>query len=136
LQSRDFIYVADVVQANLLAARTKRVAGKVYNVGCGRRTTLLELVGYANELLGTNLKPIHTPPRPGDTRHSQADTSLAQAELGYCPYTDVKQGLQRYIAYLRDTKGQGRGLTPRCEPPQGPHQLVSNNKNGEVPRPV
>jgi UDP-glucose 4-epimerase len=135
LQSRDFTYVTDVVQANVLAAQTKRVAGKVYNVGFGRRTTLLELVNSANDLLGTNLKPIHTPPRAGDTRHSQADTSLAQAELGYCPCTDLKQGLERYIAYLRAAREQGYPLTLCGESLQGPHQLVSTRqKNGEVLR--
>jgi len=134
LQSRDFTYVADVVQANLLATQAKRVAGKVYNIGFGRRTNLLELVRYANELLGTNLKPIHTPPCPGDTRHSQADTSLAQADIGYSPCTDVKQGLERCIAYLRAAKGQDQGLAPPRASLQGPHQLISSNKNGEVPR--
>jgi UDP-glucose 4-epimerase len=134
LQSRDFTYVSDVVQANLLAAQSKRVAGKVYNIGFGRRTTLLELVGYANELLGTRLKAIHTHARPEDTRHSQADTSLAQAELGYCPCTEVRQGLERYLAYLLGVKQQCRVFTSCGDSLQGPHQLVATRKNGEVPQ--
>jgi UDP-glucose 4-epimerase len=99
LQTRDFTYVEDVVQANLLASKASRVAGKVYNIGFGAQTTLLELVSHLNAILGTNLKPIHTAPRPGEARHRQANTSLAQADLGYCPCFDIKEGLQRYVTY-------------------------------------
>jgi UDP-glucose 4-epimerase len=129
LQSRDFTYVDDVVQANLLAARARRVAGKVYNIGFGRPTTLLELLAQANELLGTNIKPILTPPLPGDARHSQADISLAQADLGYCPFTDLKQGLKRYIDYLRQEREHG--LTHSNGSLRGPYPVHSSNKNGE-----
>jgi UDP-glucose 4-epimerase len=101
LQSRDFTYVDDVVQANLLAAKAQRVSGKVYNVAFGHRTSLLELLRYANQLLETDIKPIFAPPRPGDVRHSLADTSLAQTELGFCPCTDIVQGLKQCIAYLK-----------------------------------
>jgi UDP-glucose 4-epimerase len=104
LQSRDFTYVAEVVQANLLAAQAARVAGKVYNVACGRRTTLLELVSRLNDCLGTRLNPVHAEPRPGDVRHSQADISLAQAELGYCPCTDLAQGLRRCLDYYSSAR--------------------------------
>ena len=107
LQSRDFTYVAEVVQANLLAAEATRVAGKVYNVACGRRTTLLELVTRINDCLGTRVKPTHGEPRPGDVRHSQADISLAQAELGYCPCTDMAQGLARCLDYYAPGRVQG-----------------------------
>ncbi len=131
LQSRDFTYVDDVVQANRLAAQAKRVAGKVYNIGCGQPTTLIQLVDQANELLGTKIKPIHTPSLPGDVRHNQADISLAQAELGYCPCTDLKQGLNRYIAYLRGIKSKEQALAQPSVPLRGPHQLVSSTKNGD-----
>ncbi len=76
LQSRDFTYVADVVQANLLAAATPGVSGRVYNVACGRKTTLLELVDSLNSLLGTRIAPIHAAGRPGDVKHSLADIQL------------------------------------------------------------
>jgi UDP-glucose 4-epimerase len=112
LQSRDFTYVAEVVQANLLAAKASRVAGKVYNVACGRRTTLLELVARINESLGTRIQPTHGEPRPGDVRHSLADIALAQAELGYCPCTDLAQGLARCLEYY--APGRMRAST-------GPH---------------
>jgi UDP-glucose 4-epimerase len=105
LQSRDFTFVDDVVQANLLAAEAPRVTGKVFNIASGRRTTLLELVHIINENLGANLRPMHDKPRPGDVRNSQADISSAQAELGYCPCTDMKRDLQRCLDYAESRKG-------------------------------
>jgi UDP-glucose 4-epimerase len=102
-QSRDFTYVADVVQANLLAAEAEGVSGKLYNVACGRRTTLLELVNHINDLLGTTIAPTHASPRPGDVRHSQADVSRAREELGYRPTTTVPQGLRRCLEWMRQT---------------------------------
>jgi UDP-glucose 4-epimerase len=104
LQSRDFTYVDDIVQANLLAAEAPRVTGKVFNIATGRRTNLLELVQIINEHLGTNLRPVHDKSRPGDIRHSQADISLAQAELGYCPCTDMKRDLQRCLDYAIENR--------------------------------
>jgi nucleoside-diphosphate-sugar epimerase len=98
-QSRDFIDVEDIVQANLLAADAPRVSGRVYNIGTGRRTTLLELVQCLNELLGTRIRPIHAPPRLGDIRHSQADITRAQADLGFCPCTDLERSLRRCLDY-------------------------------------
>jgi UDP-glucose 4-epimerase len=99
-QSRDFTYVADVVQANLLAAEAEGVSGRVYNVACGRRTSLLELVAMMNSLLGTAIDPVHEAPRPGDVRHSQADISAAQQDLGYAPAWDVETGLRRCLEHF------------------------------------
>jgi UDP-glucose 4-epimerase len=98
-QSRDFTFVADVVQANLRAAVAPGVSGKVYNVACGQRTTLLELVGHLNELLGTNIAPGHVAARVGDVRHSQADIERAKQDLGYRPTTDVATGLRRCLEW-------------------------------------
>jgi UDP-glucose 4-epimerase len=108
-QSRDFTYIADVVQANLLAAAAPGVAGKVYNIACGRRASLLDLVARLNALLGTNIQPLHEAPRPGDVRHSQADISAAQAELGFQPRVDVDEGLRRTVDYLRETSSPRPG---------------------------
>jgi UDP-glucose 4-epimerase len=99
LQSRDFTFVEDVVQANLRAARTPGVGGQVYNVACGRRTTLLELVEHLNRLLGTDLAPTHTDPRPGDVRHSEADIQRARDDLGYRPTTEIPAGLRRCLEW-------------------------------------
>jgi UDP-glucose 4-epimerase len=113
LQSRDFIYVADVVQANLLAADVERAAGKVYNIGYGKQTTLLELVALLNQLLGTHLKPVHAAPHPEELRHSQADISRAQADLGFCPGTDLRQGLRHFLeASPRPVVPTGRSRRP------------------------
>jgi UDP-glucose 4-epimerase len=100
-QSRDFTYVADAVQANLLAAATPAATGRVYNIAGGRRTTLLQVVEMINELLGTCHQPVFTPPRPGDVRHSQADITRGSAELGYSPRTTIKAGLGRCIEFIR-----------------------------------
>jgi UDP-glucose 4-epimerase len=99
-QSRDFTFVDDVIQANLLAADAPGVSGRLYNVACGRRTSLLDLVASINDLLGTAIAPTHGPPRPGDVRHSQADIARATAELGYRPRTDVKAGVRRCVEYI------------------------------------
>jgi UDP-glucose 4-epimerase len=98
-QSRDFTYIADVVQANLLAAEAPGVSGKVYNIACGRRISLLELLGILAKLMGTRAEPIHEPARPGDVRHSLADISAAQADLGYHPQTSLQEGLRRCVEY-------------------------------------
>ncbi|MFO0930590.1 MAG: SDR family oxidoreductase [Gemmataceae bacterium] len=100
-QSRDFTFVADVVQANLLAADATGVSGRVYNVACGRRTSLVELVEQLNRLLGTNLQPTHTPTRAGDVQHSLADIERARKDLGYRPTTDVPTGLRHCLEWWR-----------------------------------
>jgi UDP-glucose 4-epimerase len=100
-QSRDFTYVADVVQANLKAATAAAVSGNVYNIACGRRTSLLELLGHLNRLLGTDISPTHGPARAGDIRHSLADIEPARGELGYRPTTDIRTGLQRTVEWWK-----------------------------------
>jgi UDP-glucose 4-epimerase len=106
-QSRDFTFVEDAVRANLLAADAAGVSGRVYNVACGRRTSLLELVALINGMLGTAILPSYRDPRPGDVRHSQADISRARAELGYQPRTDVERGLRRCLDWMRGSGGEG-----------------------------
>jgi UDP-glucose 4-epimerase len=98
-QARDFTYVDNAVQANLLAADAPSVSGKVYNVGCGRSTSLLELIAALNELLGTQIQPVHTDPRPGDVRTSLADISRARADLGYLPSINFMEGLRRSVGW-------------------------------------
>jgi UDP-glucose 4-epimerase len=100
-QSRDFTYIADVVQANLRAAEAPGVSGRVYNVACGARTSLLELIDHLNALLGTRISPVHTAARAGDVKHSLADIQRARDELGYRPATDVPAGLKRCLEWWR-----------------------------------
>ncbi|MFO0842186.1 MAG: hypothetical protein U0797_07255 [Gemmataceae bacterium] len=73
----------------------------MYNVACGRRTTLLELVEYLNAMLGTKITPTHAAARPGDVQHSEADISRAQSDLGYRPTTDIPTGLRRCLEWWR-----------------------------------
>jgi UDP-glucose 4-epimerase len=105
LQSRDFTYVANAVQAVLKAATAPAASGRVYNVGIGANISVLDLVAELNRLLGTHIEPIHGPPRPGDVRHSQADISRARRDLGYEPAISFTEGLQRTLdAYLAEKK--------------------------------
>src|SRR5262245_43375802 len=85
LQSRDFTYVANAVQALRRAADTPGVSGRVYNVGTGASITVLDLVAALNELLGTSIEPTYGPSRAGDVRFSRANISRIKAELGYAP---------------------------------------------------
>jgi UDP-glucose 4-epimerase len=100
-QSRDFTFVANVVQANLLAADAADVAGEVLNVANGRSTDLLTLLEALNRLLGTSVAPIHAPPRVGDVRESMADITLARRLLGFDPQIGFEEGLRRSIGYYR-----------------------------------
>jgi len=104
LQTRDFCFVEDVAQASLLACRTPGVAGNTYNVACGDRITLLDLVDTLNQVLGTDLAAVHTDPRPGDIEHSYADITEIQRELGFAAAVDFAEGLRRTVAFYRETK--------------------------------
>jgi UDP-glucose 4-epimerase len=100
-QTRDFTYVDNVVQANLLAAQAEGVAGRLYNVATGRRVSLNELVRRLRELIGSEVDAVHAPSRPGDVRDSLADVSRAEDELGYDPEVDLDEGLRRTIEFHR-----------------------------------
>ena len=100
-QSRDFIFVNNIVQANILAAE-KSVTGKAFNIGCGSPITINELVDTLNDLLDTEIDPIYDDPRSGDVRHSHADISKAKELLNYEPEVEFREGLERTIAYYRD----------------------------------
>ncbi len=101
-QSRDFTYIDNVVEANLLAAKAENTAGEVLNIACGRAVTVNQIIEIINELLGKNIKPLYTDPRPGDVKHSLADITLAQKTIGYKPTIQFKQGLQKAIDWYRD----------------------------------
>jgi len=102
LQSRDFTYVDNVIEANLLAARVKHTTGEVLNIACGQAVTVNETIAIINELLGKDIKPKYEPPRPGDVKHSLADISLAKKIIGFRPKVQFKQGLQRAIDWYRE----------------------------------
>lgn len=94
LQSRDFTYVLNATQAVMKAADAPRAIGKVYNIGVGGNTTLLDLINGLNDLLGKSIKPIFQPARAGDVRHSQANIDAARSDLGYAPEYTFMQGLK------------------------------------------
>jgi len=101
LQSRDFTYVDNVVEANLFAAKAKHTSGQVLNIACGQSVTVNEVIDDINEVLGKNIKPKYAPPRPGDVKHSLADITIAQKTIGYKPSIQFKDGLQKAIDWYR-----------------------------------
>jgi len=101
-QSRDFTYVDNVVEANLLAARVKKTCGEVVNIACGQAVTVNEVIDIINELLGKNIKPIYTDPRPGDVKHSLADITLARKLIGFKPKVSFRDGLQEAIGWYQE----------------------------------
>jgi len=100
-QSRDFTYVDNVVEANLLAARAKKTAGEVINIACGKAITVNEIIDMINEFTGRKVKPIYTAPRPGDVKHSLADISLSKKLIGFTPKVSFRQGLEKAIDWYR-----------------------------------
>jgi len=110
-QSRDFTHVNNVVQANTLAMNAPGVSGKVFNIACGRKVTLNELVADLQELIGSDANTIYAPKRPGDVPHSLADLTRAREELGYEPEVSLREGLTRTIAHYREQRAAGAVLT-------------------------
>ena len=101
-QSRDFTYIDNVVEANLLAAKAEHTAGEVINIACGEAVTVNEIIALINELVGKNIKPNYTDPRPGDVKHSLADITLAEKLIDYKTKVPFKQGLQLAIDWYRE----------------------------------
>lgn len=101
-QSRDFTYVDNVVEANLLAARAKETKGQVVNIACGQAVTVNEIIDMINDSVGKNIKPTYADPRPGDIRHSLADIAAARKLINYKPTVPFKQGLQKAITWYRN----------------------------------
>lgn len=100
-QSRDFIYVGNVVQGNLLAAEAPDAPGKIFNMGEGRQTSLLQLLSLLSDLLGKPVHPRFEAARAGDVRESMADISRARSILGFEPQTHLEDGLRHTIDYYR-----------------------------------
>jgi UDP-glucose 4-epimerase len=100
-QSRDFTYIDNVVEANMLAARAEAVGGAVFNIGVGARTSLLDIVERLETLLARPLVRRHTPPRAGDVLHTLADVSRARRMLGYVPLVGFEEGLARTLEHFR-----------------------------------
>jgi len=101
LQTRDFTYVSNVLDANLLACETDAADGQALNIACGASISLLDLIAELNSLLGTNLEPVFAPERKGDVRHSLADIGPARARLGYEPRVGLREGLANTIRWMQ-----------------------------------
>jgi UDP-N-acetylglucosamine 4-epimerase len=103
LQSRDFTYVENVVEANLKACLAgEKADGQVCNIAYGGRERLLDVYHAITDALGLNVEPVFGPARPGDIRHSNADISLAKELLGYDPDWSFERGIQAAIAWYRE----------------------------------
>jgi len=101
LQSRDFTFVENVVEANLLACSApKEATGEVYNIACGERFTLLQLLDELGRILKKKPRPFFEPPRPGDVKHSLADISRARDLLGFEPKVSFADGLRRTVSWF------------------------------------
>jgi nucleoside-diphosphate-sugar epimerase len=100
-QSRDFTYVEDVVTLNLKAARARGISGRMYNGGNGGRITLNQAWALLQKIEGVQIAASYGPPRAGDVRHSQADTTAVSAELGYAPKFTFEQGLRLTLDWFR-----------------------------------
>ena len=100
-QSRDFTYVDNVVEANLLAARAKQTKGEVINIACGEAITVNAIIDMINKIVGKNVKPTYVPSRKGDVKHSLADITQAKKLIGFKPVVSFKDGLKKAIEWYR-----------------------------------
>lgn len=101
-QSRDFTYIDNIVEANLLSARAKETKGEVINVACGELITINAIIEIINKIVGKNVKAEYTAERPGDVKHSLADIALAEKVIGYKPVIEFQAGLEKAIDWYRD----------------------------------
>ena len=103
-QTRDFVFIENVVQANIRAATQAgpEASGRAYNIGCGRSISINTLYNIIARELGTNIQPVYAPPRPGDVRNSVADVSAAREAFGYDPLVGIEEGLKKSIAWYRE----------------------------------
>jgi nucleoside-diphosphate-sugar epimerase len=110
-QSRDFTYVENVVQANLLAMDAHVAPGRVYNVACGQAVTLNQLFAELCGLVDGDVYPVYAAPRAGDVRHSLADLTRSRQELGYEPMVGLRDGLRRSVEHFSERMSAGE-LSP------------------------
>jgi nucleoside-diphosphate-sugar epimerase len=111
-QSRDFAYVQNIVEANVLAMDAQGVAGQVFNVACGEAVTINQLLDELRILLDTDIEADYVAPRPGDVRHSLADISRARTALDYAPSVHLREGLRRTVEHFRQEGLPVREMAP------------------------
>jgi UDP-glucose 4-epimerase len=103
-QSRDFTFIENVVQANLLALEAQRVEGETFNIACGESVDLRAILQLLTEFSGNLVEPEYHPPRAGDVKHSLADISKAERMLGYRPGIPFREGLQQTFEFFRQRR--------------------------------
>lgn len=103
-QTRDFTYVANVVQANIKSAVTPGIKCEVFNIACGQAYSVFDIVKYVNKILGKDIKPAFGPIRAGDAKHTLADISKAKKLIGFNPETGFEEGLKKTIEYFKGVK--------------------------------
>lgn len=99
-QTRDFVYIDNVVQANMLALEADAISGETFNIGCGHQISLNEMVLELGQILQKEIKPEYSSPRSGDIKYSVADISKARSQLGYAPHIGFAEGLERTVKYF------------------------------------
>jgi len=102
-QSRDFTYIENVVQANLLAMSAEHLHGEAINIACGKRISLNQLLNVLKEILGSKLSPIYQEPRQGDVKHSLADIRKGKEILNYEPTVGIEIGLEKTVEFFQKT---------------------------------
>lgn len=105
-QSRDFTYIDNVVQANLLALTREHLNGETINIACGKRTSLNQLLNILKDIIGSGVLPIYQEPRKGDVRHSLADIQKGKQILNYEPQVEIEDGLRKTVEYFRKRHGK------------------------------
>ena len=105
-QTRDFNYIANNVQANMLACEADVPPGSLFNIAGGKRITINELCAILRELTGSDIEPKHIAERPGDIKHSLADISDARDQLGYEPEFDVRAGLEKTVEWYKSLRAR------------------------------
>jgi len=103
-QSRDFTFIENVVQANLLAMSAERLHGEAMNIACGKRISLNQLLKILKQILGSKLSPVYQEPREGDVRHSLADIHKSKKIINYMPNVGTREGLKKTVEFFRRQK--------------------------------
>jgi nucleoside-diphosphate-sugar epimerase len=105
--SRDFTYIDNVVQANVLAMSAQRLQGEIVNIACGQKISLNQLLGLLKQFIPSETPTVYEEARPGDVRHSLADISKAKDCLRYEPTAGIETGLKRTVEFFRKPSGKG-----------------------------
>jgi UDP-glucose 4-epimerase len=103
-QSRDFTFIENVVQANLLAMSAERLHGEAMNIACGKRISLNQLLKILKKILGSKLAPTYQEPRKGDVRHSLADIRKSKKFINYMPKVGIEEGLKKTVEFFKGQK--------------------------------